>query len=960
MKTIGKKLTAMLLVLALTISMMSAVVLADGGIQITVGTVSGEPGQTVRVDVTIANNPGFHDAQLRFDLDAGLTLTAFEGGLSGVNTVSPNVAARDIMFESAAFGTDFTGNGVLVTLVINIADTAAAGARSVSVSRADFGNYDMATLSTTAAAGTVNVTGSGSQPPHAGSTVIVSFEGFNLGHSFYVEPTRVTVPDGSSTLDAARAALEQRDIEYTLQHDELSRISDVNPNWNAPPNPPSYIAGRPFGPHGGPAYSIGTGSYFSENQAPWSNQIQWRVTVNHHLRQQRHEIADGDVIRFMMGNTMRWPRDNCDLGLTPNYGGSTHADAQPPLYEHANKTALIRALFEEGVNPAARQAALDVIINPLATPAQVASALSALQGGGGSGDEIEVIVSFEGFNLGHGFYVEPTRVTVPAGSSSQDAVRALINRLPNVTHSETWGLDRLHGIHPGIPGSPRSYHNVTFGAGPADGSLGSFDYTAEGGWVHTINHFQPGVGWADTTLTDGAVIRWIFSVEGWGSDLGITEEFGGGGSSLYEHADKTALIRALYTPGISSSARSAALSVIINPLATPAQVASALTQIEGGGDGLTGNTLEDIYDNLENMSYGQILAAVEALDLDAHSLNRAIRGGSSLLDTFGAIEEAFANGAGISVGVNVNSAPAVFMGSSQINIVGAAFNANPGANVSLVLTNPARDVSNRLDNEIYRTANAVFVNMTLSGAASASNLDVPAVITLPIPNGLTADNTLRILHFTDTGYQSIQPIVGGGTAAFAVDGFSEFAMVNRHRDDYGVVTATVMRGEPEDPADFEVEIEWGDMVFTFDHEKGWVTEDLEEGNNAVTVTNLGRGAIDVAFDFTMTNRSLFNAASGANNVVGGFYPSEAAAQTASEILENPASHPAFNTLANSRISLPTAEGRNPTAPELTRDVFFAFSGSPDEEASFAGRIVGIITLNFYENASENLNIPGNG
>ena len=414
--------------------------------------------------------------------------------------------------------------------------------------------------------------------PGGNVTVIVSFEGFNLGHGFYAPPTEVTVPAGSEAIDAARAALNLLGIQYFVDWGELNRIYGVNPNWNLPPNPPPYLAGRPFGPHEGPAYSIGAGDYWIAGRT----QLQWRVTVNHHLRNQFFGLGDGDVVRFMMSNSLGWPYGEDDLGLPPEYH-TRHASAVAErLYVHANKTELIRALFAGGVDPAARQAALDVIINPLATPQQVTDTLAALQDSGG-GEEIAVIISFEGYNLGHGFYVEPTQVTVPAGSSVRDATRTFIGQLGNITHSEHWGLNRLYGVHPGTAGTPQSFHTVTFGTGPTDGSLGDSDYTSQAGWFHTINHFDPGAGWEDSILTDGAVVRWKFSVEGWGADLGITQEFGGWGTPLYEHMDKTVLIRTLLsTANTPQAVRQHALDVIINPLATSAQVAAAIVALETG------------------------------------------------------------------------------------------------------------------------------------------------------------------------------------------------------------------------------------------------------------------------------------------------------------------------------------------------------------------------------------------
>jgi len=401
MKTFSKKLASVVIVMAMLVGVISVQALAapqPGHIE--GGSVQGAVGDYVDLTVYLSENPGVTRATflVSFDFDAleAVSVTHHTDVLDDLVAISPPPSLFPLRMAFAVdLGStnifDAENTGALATVRFRILPGAPQGeyvtVSLTPITMSSLFNGDRLPH-TTASNGSVFVAGgngnSGSGPGPDDITVIVSFEGFNLGQGFYVEPTQVTVPQGTSVIGAARAALVLRGIEHSIQHNELSHLYGVNPNWNQPPNPPLYLEGRPFGPHGGPANSIGTGSYFIENQAPWSNQIQWRATVNHHLRWQGYEIVDGDVVRFIMGNTMRWPRDNCDLGLTPNYGGSTHPGAQPPLYVHANKTQLIRALFEDGADQNARQVALNVIINPLATPQQVADAITQLQGGGGS------------------------------------------------------------------------------------------------------------------------------------------------------------------------------------------------------------------------------------------------------------------------------------------------------------------------------------------------------------------------------------------------------------------------------------------------------------------------------------------------------------------------------------------------------------------------------------------------
>jgi len=56
-----------------------------------------------------------------------------------------------------------------------------------------------------------------------------------------------------------------------------------------------------------------------------------------------------------------------------------------------------------------------------------------------SDGDITVFVSFEGYNLGHGFYIEPTAVTVPGNSNALDATRKLIVDSGHTYELTPWG-----------------------------------------------------------------------------------------------------------------------------------------------------------------------------------------------------------------------------------------------------------------------------------------------------------------------------------------------------------------------------------------------------------------------------------------------------------------------------------------------------------------------------------------
>ena len=203
---------------------------------------------------------------------------------------------------------------------------------------------------------------------------------------------------------------------------------------------------------------------------------------------------------------------------------------------------------------------------------------SALASDGG---EITVFVSFEGFNLGHGFYIEPTAIRLAQGSTAMDATSAALNQAGHDYTITAFGsLDRVYGIHPGGPIETPPYITIETESGAEDGSVGSFDYTEYSGWMFTLNHFMAPVGADSIILVSGDVIRWQFSIEGWGADLGLGPDWGAFAPGLFVHEDKTELIRALFAEGANQDAVQGALGVIINPQSTAGEVSSAFAALE--------------------------------------------------------------------------------------------------------------------------------------------------------------------------------------------------------------------------------------------------------------------------------------------------------------------------------------------------------------------------------------------
>ncbi|MDR2646851.1 MAG: DUF4430 domain-containing protein, partial [Oscillospiraceae bacterium] len=193
--------------------------------------------------------------------------------------------------------------------------------------------------------------------------------------------------------------------------------------------------------------------------------------------------------------------------------------------------------------------------------------------------DITVYIDFEGYNLGQGFYVAPVKLELPAGSTAADATAALFER----ENIESRGLDSgylsdVKGFDKGTVSIP-SYITEQPGfeqtsAINADEWLGAGDYAEMSGWMYTINHAFGANGINGDVLNNGDVIRWQFTVWGYGLDLGVDNGWSASGP-YYEQVDKSYLIRLLFDAGAQEADQTAALSVIINALAAEEAVAFA-------------------------------------------------------------------------------------------------------------------------------------------------------------------------------------------------------------------------------------------------------------------------------------------------------------------------------------------------------------------------------------------------
>lgn len=194
---------------------------------------------------------------------------------------------------------------------------------------------------------------------------------------------------------------------------------------------------------------------------------------------------------------------------------------------------------------------------------------------------------------------------------------------------------------------------------------------------------------------------------------------------------------------------------------------------------------------------------------------------------------------------------------------------------------------------------------------------------------------------------------------------------------------------------YKVDLAWGAMKFEFNSGAGqWNTEThtyeggggtaswtegyIDGTNNKIQVTNHSNNGIDAAFAYAMGEKAFNDTDTSDNAVLGNFFAENTNAQTAAKVLTGTYTDGTVNagavadTLADKKIALATADKYNSSVTEATdaadnheagarsEDVFFAFSGTPDEGRGAildTFKKVGVITVTVTPNTELQYNQP---
>lgn len=145
--------------------------------------------------------------------------------------------------------------------------------------------------------------------------------------------------------------------------------------------------------------------------------------------------------------------------------------------------------------------------------------------------------------IGQGFAVEPVKVPFYEGEKGIDIVERAADVLTEDTgygayitafadeNTECNLPEAIAAVCPELTGKN------------TEGYLSALDYTAESGWSYFVNDEYAQVGIGDYVPADGDVMRFAFTVYGYGADLGVDNTSWGGAAALDVAVNRAELIK---------------------------------------------------------------------------------------------------------------------------------------------------------------------------------------------------------------------------------------------------------------------------------------------------------------------------------------------------------------------------------------------------------------------------------
>lgn len=394
--------------------------------------------------------------------------------------------------------------------------------------------------------------------------VYVDFEAFTLGWGFVMEPTVVPAHEGETVAAVTLRALENAGLAVNYSgsatsgfnlkgvecHETQANIPaylmaqfDIYPEW-AEEN-----LGDPYGQWTGARADANMLSVYD-----FSSFSGWMFAVDDVAASVGADgaiVAEGQMIRWEF-TVYGW---GMDCGLNDGWGMFPEFDNPA---EGVMKSDVFKAYAEFKADPAcaARIAeggsAYDEYVEFINVASDITSSQNAIEQAydamAAASYDFNVYVDFEAFVMGWGYILEPMPVPARTGETvAAVTIRALdmAGLAANYSGSATAGF-YLRGVE-----CDKTQHNIPqyimdqFDVYPAwaeanmggaygqwtgtytdDGMLSEMEYSTFAGWMFAVDDASAATGADGLAAAEGQMIRWMFSVYGWGMDCGLNDGWG--------------------------------------------------------------------------------------------------------------------------------------------------------------------------------------------------------------------------------------------------------------------------------------------------------------------------------------------------------------------------------------------------------------------------------------------------
>lgn len=195
------------------------------------------------------------------------------------------------------------------------------------------------------------------------------------------------------------------------------------------------------------------------------------------------------------------------------------------------------------------------------------TSVSMLFGASAYADEITVYMTVEKLTLGQGFIVEPLAVQTGEGSTVAQVLEEVMSGeyTFNGSIEENLYVKSFYDIEDELNIPEWLSELVGDVTERADSEwLSEFDYSNAAGWKYSVNNEFPPVSASEAVLNDGDVVRWQFSLYGYGTDL-----------EMGDNADKSDLIRSVANGNYSDYA----MEVLTSLTASNDEVSDACNEL---------------------------------------------------------------------------------------------------------------------------------------------------------------------------------------------------------------------------------------------------------------------------------------------------------------------------------------------------------------------------------------------